>query len=75
MHPSAAELLVEYLPTPHWVHELAPTMAFVMDPGPHALHAATLDDSLYRPAVHYVQFLAPVAAPVSVIEPAGHKGQ
>ena len=65
---------VEYLPTAHAVHVVAPVPAplSVIEPAAHAMHAATFDAVEYCPAVHALQELAPAAVPVSVIEPATH---
>jgi hypothetical protein len=63
---------VEYLPTAHAVHVVAPESVslFVIDPAAHALHAATLELVEYRPASHAVHVAAPAAPPAFVIEPA-----
>ena len=65
---------VEYLPTAHAVHVVAPVPAplSVIEPAAHAMHAATFDAVEYCPAAHALQELAPAAVPVSVIEPATH---
>ena len=39
------------------------------------MHDAAPDTAEYVPAPHAVQFVAPGAAPVSVIEPAWHPSQ
>jgi hypothetical protein len=77
MHPSAAELLVEYLPMPHWVHELAPVLApvLVIDPAWHMEHTAALETVEYLPAPHSVQVFAPELAAVLVMDPAKHGRQ
>ena len=68
---------VEYLPTVHAVHIVAPSAepVFVIEPAAQVVHDATLDASEYVPAPHDVQLAAPVAAPVSVIEPAWQLSQ
>ena len=62
---------VEYLPTPHAVHVVAPAFVpvFVIEPAAHTMHAATSDAVEYLPTAHAVQVLAPALAPVFVIEP------
>lgn len=54
MHDSVAEL-IEYLPAPHPVHELAPVLlpVFVIDPAPHALQSLAVSEPIapmYCPA-------------------------
>ena len=63
---------VEYLPTAHAVHVVAPVPAplSVIEPATHSVHDATLDTIEYAPAAHAVHVLEPVAVPLSVIEPA-----
>ena len=76
MHDIAADI-TEYLPAPHSVHELAPALvpAFVIEPAPQSVHAATFDAVEYLPAAHAAHAVAPAAEPVSVIEPAWHGAQ
>ena len=72
LHPLADALLVEYCPTPHAVHALAPERfpVFVIEPAAHSVHDATFDAAEYCPATHFVHLTEPAPAPVSVIEPA-----
>ena len=65
---------VEYLPTPHGMHVVAPPLlpVSVIDPAAHLVHEATFDAVEYSPAGHSAHELAPTAAPVPVIEPAIH---
>ena len=65
---------VEYLPTPHAVHVVAPAFVpvFVIEPAAHTMHAATPDAVEYSPAAHAMHELAPAAVPLLVIEPATH---
>ena len=69
--------VVEYVPTAHAVHALAPVMVpvFVMDPAPQSVHDATFDAVEYLPAAHALHVVAPAAVPVLVIEPATHSEQ
>ena len=68
---------VEYLPTPHAVHVVAPVFVpvFVIEPTAHTMHAATSDAVEYSPAAHAMHELAPALVPVSVREPAKHTKQ
>jgi hypothetical protein len=76
MHASTLDA-VEYLPTAHAVHVVAPLPAplSVIEPAAHSVHDATLDTIEYVPVVHAVHELAPVPVPVSVTEPASHRLQ
>ena len=76
MHADASDA-VEYLPTPHAVHVVAPLLlpASVIDPAAHAMHESTFDAAEYSPAAHSVHERAPAIVPVSVIEPAWHPSQ
>ena len=69
--------VIEYLPTAHSVHELAPPRdpVFVIDPASQPTHAATFDAVEYLPAIHSVHSVASAAEPVSVIEPGAHSEQ
>ena len=62
---------VEYLPTAHTVHVVAPVLApvSVMEPATQLLHDATFDLVENLPAAHAVHKLAPAAGPVLVVEP------
>ena len=68
---------VEYLPTAHPVHVVAPmpVPVFVIEPAVHVVHAATFDAFEYLPAAHAVQLVPLALAPVSVIEPAAQSEQ
>ena len=68
---------VEYLPTSHAVHLVAPALVpvLVMEPAVQFVHDTTVEAVEYLPAAHVVQFVAPAAAPVFVIEPAAHSAQ
>ena len=65
---------VEYLPTAHTVHVVAPVLVpvFVIEPASQSEHDGTFEAFEYLPASHAVQFVAPALAPVSVFEPATH---
>ncbi len=65
---------VEYFPTAHSVHELAPAMApvFVIEPAVHVVHDATFDAVEYLPAEHVAHAVAPELVPVFVIDPGMH---
>ena len=60
-----------------YVHEVAPVLvpAFVIEPAPQSTQDAMFDAVEYLPATHAVQFVAPAAEPVSVIDPAAHSEQ
>ena len=68
---------VEYLPTAHAVHVVAPALVpvLVIDPSAQSVHEATFEAVEYLPTSHEVQFVAPAVSPVSVIEPAAHSEQ
>ena len=65
---------VEYLPTAHTVHVVAPVLVpvFVIEPASQSEHDGTFEAFEYLPASHAVQFVAPALVPVSVFEPATH---
>ena len=65
---------VEYLPTAHVVHVVAPVLVpvFVIEPAAQSEHDGTFEAFEYLPASHAMQFVAPALAPVSVFEPATH---
>ena len=65
---------VEYLPTAHAVHVVAPVPvpASVMEPAAQSVHDATFDAVEYLPAAHSSHVVAPALVPVLVIEPARH---
>ena len=65
---------VEYLPTAHAVHVVAPVPvpASVMEPAAQSVHDATFDAVEYLPAAHASHFVAAADKPVFVIEPARH---
>jgi hypothetical protein len=73
MHPATLDA-VEYLPTAHAVHVVAPVLlaVSVIDPAAHAMHEATFDATEYSPAAQAMHELAPAAVPVLVLEPATH---
>ena len=75
VHDDVAEV-VEYLPTPHSVQELAPSLApvLVIEPAPQSAHDVMVDAVEYLPALHAVHALAPAFVAVSVIDPAPHSG-
>ena len=68
---------VEYLPTAHGMHVVAPVLApaSVIEPAAQSLHDATLDFVENLPAAHGVHELAPAAVPVLVVEPATQSEQ
>ena len=65
---------VEYLPTAHTVHVVAPVLVpvFVIEPASQSEHDGTFEAFEYLPASHAVHVVAPALAPVSVFEPATH---
>ena len=65
---------VEYLPTAHAVHVVAPVLvpASVIEPAAQSMHDGTFDFVEYLPSAHAVHALAPALAPVLVIEPDTH---
>ena len=65
---------VEYLPTAHAVHVVAPVPvpASVIEPAAQSVHDATFDFVEYLPAAHSSHVVAPALVPVLVIEPARH---
>ena len=65
---------VEYLPTAHAVHVVAPVLvpASVIEPAAQSVHDATFDAVEYLPAAHSSHVVAPALVPVLVIEPARH---
>ena len=76
MHADTADA-VEYRPTVHTEHVVAPVLepVFVIEPAAQALHDESVDAAEYRPAAHGVQLVALAFMPVSVIEPATHSEQ
>ena len=76
MHESKADD-VEYSPTPHSAHRLAPVLepVLVIDPASQVVHDATFDPLEYVPAVHAMHELAPASVPVLVRDPAKQTGQ
>ena len=56
---------VEYLPTLHSAHELAPSFVpvFVTEPAPHSMHAAAFDVVEYLPAGQATHLLVSVYMP------------
>ena len=76
MHAVAFDA-VEYLPTAHTVHVVAPVLVpvFVIEPAAQSAHDGTFDAFEYLPASHAVHVVAPVEEPLSVIEPAAHSEQ
>ena len=68
---------VEYLPTAHAVHVVAPALVpvLVIDPSAQSVHEATFEAVEYLPAAHDVHVAAPAEEPVFVIEPAAHSEQ
>ena len=68
---------VEYLPTAHTVHVVAPVLVpvFVIEPASQSEHDVTFDAVEYLPAAHTVHVMAPADTPVFVIEPAAHSEQ
>ena len=68
---------IEYLPTAHAIHVVAPVLvpASVIDPAAQSEHDATLDFVEYLPAEHALHVVAPADEPLSVIEPAAHSEQ
>ena len=73
MHAATSDA-VEYLPAPHAVHVVAPSLlpVSVIDPAAHVMHESTSDAVEYSPAAHAIHERAPAVVPVSVIEPATH---
>ena len=65
---------VEYLPTAHTVHVMAPALVpvFVIEPASQSEHDATFEAFEYLPAEHAVHVVAPALVPVPVLEPATH---
>ena len=65
---------VEYLPTSHAVHVVAPVLvpASVIDPAAQSMHDGTFDFVEYLPSAHAVHALAPALVPVLVVEPDTH---
>ena len=74
MHVAARLDAVEYFPTAHAVHVVAPVPAplSVIEPAEQPVQDSTSDAVEYVPAVHAMHALAPAAVPLSVIEPATH---
>ena len=65
---------VEYLPTAHAVHVVAPVLvpASVIEPAAQSVHVESVDFFEYLPAAHSSHVVAPALVPVLVIEPARH---
>ena len=65
---------VEYLPTAHAVHVVAPVLApaSVIEPAAQSVHVESVDFFEYLPAAHASHVVAPALIPVLVIEPARH---
>ena len=68
---------VEYLPTAHAVHVVAPPSlpVSVIEPASQSMHDGTFDSVEYVPAAHLSHLIAPALVPVSVIEPAWQLSQ
>ena len=65
---------VEYLPTAHGVHVVAPARvpASVIEPAAHLVQFESVELVEYRPAAHSSHVVARACVPVFVIEPARH---
>ena len=65
---------VEYFPTTHVAHNVAPgpVPVSVIEPAPHGVHDATVDALEYVPAAHAIHECAPAAVPKLVRDPAKH---
>ena len=65
---------IEYLPTAHAVHVVAPVLvpASVIEPAAQSMHDGTFDFVEYLPSAHAVHALAPALVPVLVVEPDTH---
>ena len=65
---------VEYLPTAHAVHVVAPVLvpASVIEPAAQPVHVESVDFVEYLPSAHFVHLIAPALVPVLVIEPDTH---
>ena len=65
---------VEYLPTAHAVHVVAPVLvpASVIEPAAQSVHVESVDFVEYLPASHLAHLIAPALVPVLVIEPDTH---
>ena len=76
MHSSTFEA-VEYLPTAHAVHAVAPDKdpLFVIEPAAQSKHDATFEAVEYLPASHLSHLIAPAPVPVFVTDPAAHSEQ
>jgi hypothetical protein len=76
VHDAAAEV-IEYVPPPHSLHEVAPAPVpvFVIEPAAQSVHDATFEVVEYLLATHAVQFVAPILVPVFVTDPAAHSEQ
>ena len=68
---------VEYLPTAHIVHAVAPlaTPVLVIEPAAQSAHNESVESTENLPAAQSVQLVAPGAVPVFVIEPAWQSKQ
>jgi hypothetical protein len=74
---SLAVAFVEYRPTLHSPHVLAPVSLplSVIEPAAHSLHLSSAELLVYCPGEHAVQADAPTAGPVLVMDPAWHVWQ
>ena len=65
---------VEYLPTAHAVHVVAPVPvpASVIEPAAQPAHVESVEFVEYLPAAHSSHVVAPAPVPILVIEPARH---
>ena len=65
---------VEYLPTAHAVHVVAPVAvpASVIEPAAQAVHVESVEFVEYLPAAHASHVVAPAFTPLLVVEPATH---
>ena len=68
---------VEYLPTAHAVHVVAPALVpvLVMEPAAQSVHDGTLEAAEYLATAHAAQVVAPAEEPVFVMEPGAHSEQ
>ena len=69
---------VEYLPTAHSVHVVAPVPVpvLVIEPAAQSVHDVAMFELIeYLPAMHAVHVFAPALVPLSVIDPAAHSEQ
>ena len=68
---------VEYWPTAHFVHVVAPVPCawFVIEPAAHTVHEESVDIVEYMPTGHAMHAFAPATEPESVIDPAAQSEQ